>query len=153
MKRIASFAVNHDKLERGIYVSRVDGDVITYDIRVKKPNGGAYLSNGVLHTLEHLFATYARNSPFAAQVIYVGPMGCRTGFYLLLRDTVTKQNAIELVKASFDFIVHFKGEIPGSRREVCGNHREHDLKGAKKAAEEMLQVLENWSEEELKYPS
>lgn len=63
MKRIASFAVNHDKLERGIYVSRVDGDVITYDIRMKKPNGGEYLSNGVLHTLEHLFATYARNSP------------------------------------------------------------------------------------------
>ena len=78
--KLQSFAVNHDKLERGIYVSRVDGDVITYDIRVKKPNGGAYLSNGVLHTLEHLFATYARNSPFAAQVIYVGPVGCRTGF-------------------------------------------------------------------------
>ena len=153
MERIASFCVDHTRLERGMYLSRQDGDVLTWDIRMKKPNQGDYLTTAAAHTLEHLFATYARNSAVKDGVIYVGPMGCRTGFYLLLLDTVTKQNAIELVKASFDFIVHFKGEIPGSRREECGNHREHDLKGAKKAAEEMLQVLENWSEEELKYPS
>lgn len=81
MERIASFCVDHTRLERGMYISRVDGDVVTYDIRMKKPNQGDYLANGALHTIEHLFATYARNSVYGPSVIYVGPMGCRTGFY------------------------------------------------------------------------
>ena len=85
MKKIASFSVNHDKLKKGMYVSRIDGDVVTYDLRMKVPNAGDYLSNGALHTFEHLFATYARNSALSDSVIYVGPMGCRTGFYFLLR--------------------------------------------------------------------
>ena len=97
MEKIASFTVNHDRLEKGMYVSRTDGDVITYDIRMKKPNGGDYLGNRELHTFEHLFATYARNSEYGSQVIYVGPMGCRTGFYLLLRDAVSGPEAIRLV--------------------------------------------------------
>ena len=80
MKKIASFSVNHDKLKKGMYVSRIDGDVVTYDLRMKVPNAGDYLSNGALHTFEHLFATYARNSALSDSVIYVGPMGCRTGF-------------------------------------------------------------------------
>ncbi len=80
MKTIASFTVNHDTLEKGVYVSRVDGDVITYDIRMKKPNGGDYLTNGALHTFEHLFATYARNSAFTDQVIYEGPWAAAPGF-------------------------------------------------------------------------
>ena len=79
MKTIASFTVNHDRLEKGMYLSRVDGDVVTYDVRMKKPNGGDYLGNGELHTIEHLFATYARNSDVSDDVVYVGPMGCRTG--------------------------------------------------------------------------
>lgn len=153
MKRIASFSVNHDKLEKGIYISRIDGDVVTYDIRMKKPNGGVYLSNGTLHTFEHLFATYARNSKYADSVIYVGPMGCRTGFYLLLRDTVSKADAILLVKESFAFIQDFEGEIPGSRREECRNYKEHDLAGAKTAATDMLSVLADWTEDKLKYES
>lgn len=151
MKTIASFTVNHDKLEKGMYISRVDGDVVTYDIRMKKPNGGDYLSNGAMHTFEHLFATYARNSAFSEQVIYVGPMGCRTGFYFLLRDTVGAADAIRLVKESFGFIADFEGEIPGSRRQECGNYLEHDLKGAKEAARDMLNVLANWDEQKLKY--
>lgn len=151
MKRIASFSVNHDKLEKGMYVSRIDGDVITYDIRMKKPNGGDYLSNGALHTFEHLFATYARNSVYSDSVIYVGPMGCRTGFYLLLRNTVSKAEAITLVKESFAFIKDFEGEIPGSRREECGNYKEHDLHGAKDTAQDMLSVLAEWTEEKLEY--
>ena len=85
MERIASFCVDHTKLDRGMYLSRQDGDVLTWDIRMKKPNHGDYLSTGAAHTLEHLFATYARNSAFRDGVIYVGPMGCRTGFYLLTR--------------------------------------------------------------------
>lgn len=151
MKRIASFSVNHDKLEKGIYVSRIDGDVISYDIRMKKPNGGDYLNNPAMHTFEHLFATYARNSEFSEQVIYVGPMGCRTGFYLLLRDTVDKKDVIRLVKETFDFVTKFSGEIPGSKREECGNYLEHDLDGAKLIADDMLKVLENWTEEKMKY--
>lgn len=151
MEKIASFTVNHDRLEKGMYVSRKDGDVITYDIRMKKPNGGDYLGNGELHTFEHLFATYARNSEYGGQVIYVGPMGCRTGFYLLLRDAVSGPEAIRLVKEAFGFIRDFEGEIPGSRREECGNYREHDLAGARRTAEDMLKVLADWTAEKLTY--
>ena len=114
MKQIASFTVDHDKLEKGMYVSRIDGDVVTYDIRMKKPNGGDYLSNGALHTFEHLFATYARNSRLTDQVVYVGPMGCRTGFYLLLRDSVSRPEALALVQESFQFIRNFEGRSPAA---------------------------------------
>lgn len=151
MKKIASFTVNHDKLEKGMYVSRIDGDVVTYDLRMKKPNQGDYLSNGALHTFEHLFATYARNSSFSDNVIYVGPMGCRTGFYFLLRDGVTAADALKLVEDSFRFIAGFSGEIPGSRRNECGNYREHDLAGAKAVAEDMLSVLKNWTVSKMTY--
>ena len=151
MEKIASFTVNHDRLEKGMYVSRVDGDVVTYDIRMKKPNGGDYLGNGELHTFEHLFATYARNSEYGGQVIYVGPMGCRTGFYLLLRDAVSGPEAIRLVQEAFGFIRDFEGEIPGSRREECGNYREHDLAGARRTAEDMLTVLADWTADNLIY--
>lgn len=151
MKTIASFTVNHDILEKGMYLSRIDGDVVTYDIRMKKPNGGDYLTNGTLHTFEHLFATYARNSRFSDSVIYVGPMGCRTGFYFLLRDSVSQEDAIALVQESFAFLRDFEGEIPGSKRWECGNYREHDLPGAKAVAADMLQVLAGWHPEQLKY--
>ncbi|MCF2652203.1 S-ribosylhomocysteine lyase [Anaeromassilibacillus senegalensis] len=151
MKKIASFTVNHDKLQKGMYISRVDGDVITYDIRMKTPNAGDYLSNGALHTFEHLFATYARNSALSDSVIYVGPMGCRTGFYFLLRDRVSRADALALVRESFAFIEQFEGEIPGSRREECGNYLEHDLSGAKETAADMLRVLKNWTPEKMKY--
>ena len=125
--------------------------MITYDIRMKKPNGGDYLGNGELHTFEHLFATYARNSEYGGQVIYVGPMGCRTGFYLLLRDAVSGPEAIRLVQEAFGFIRDFEGEIPGSRREECGNYREHDLAGARRTAEDMLKVLADWTADNLIY--
>ena len=151
MDRIASFSVNHDLLEKGMYISRVDGDVVTYDIRMKKPNGGDYLGYAELHTFEHLFATYARNSAYKDSVVYVGPMGCRTGFYLLLRDTVSRRDAIDLVRQSFSFISEFEGEIPGAKRQECGNWLEHDLAGARRTAADMLAVLESWSTEKLAY--
>lgn len=151
MKRIASFCVNHDKLDKGMYISRTDGDVVTYDIRMKKPNGGDYLLNGAMHTFEHLFATFARNSGVADDVVYVGPMGCRTGFYLLLRDSVGAQAAIDLVKDAFSFIAEYDGEIPGSTRNECGNYLEHDLAGAKASAKDMLSVLQKWNAEMLSY--
>lgn len=151
MKKIASFQVNHDVLQEGMYISRIDGDIVTYDIRMKKPNGGDYLANGAIHTFEHLFATFARNSKFSENVIYVGPMGCRTGFYLLLRDKVSHEDALALVKDGFRFIANFEGEIPGSQPYECGNYQEHDLQLAKENAREILSVLEHWSEEKMVY--
>lgn len=151
MKKIASFQVNHDKLKKGMYISRIDGDVITYDIRMKEPNRGDYISNGALHTFEHLFATYARNTNLADKVIYIGPMGCRTGFYILLRDSASGDEAIDLAYNSFKFIVNFEGDIPGAKREECGNYREHDLAGAKRIAREMVEILIDWNEAKLAY--
>ena len=151
MKKIASFTVNHDTLEKGMYISRIDGDVVTYDIRMKKPNGGDYLNMSAAHTLEHLFATYARNSELSDGVIYVGPMGCRTGFYFLVRDTISHTQAIELVKASMRFARDFEGEIPGNKKEECGNYLDHDLQGAKEIGREMYEVLKDWALENLQY--
>ncbi len=115
LQRIASFSVDHTRLQKGMYTSRVDGDVVTYDIRMKRPNQGDYLSCGALHTFEHLFATYARSSCYQDGVLYVGPMGCRTGFYLLVRG-LSQQQAIDLVRESFAFIAGFEGDIPGAAR-------------------------------------
>jgi S-ribosylhomocysteine lyase len=151
MKKIASFTVNHDTLEKGMYISRIDGDVVTYDIRMKKPNGGDYFNMSAAHTMEHLFATYARNSRFGGQIVYVGPMGCRTGFYLLTRDSVSYADAITLVKESMAFIKGFEGEIPGNKKEECGNYLDHDLAGAKALGEEMYEVLKTWQEADLLY--
>lgn len=151
MKKIASFTINHDTLEKGMYISRIDGDIVTYDIRMKKPNGGDYFAMAAAHTLEHLFATYARNSEHGDKIIYVGPMGCRTGFYLLTRDTLTHSAAIQLVKESMMFARDFEGEIPGSKKEECGNYLDHDLEGAKALGKEMAAVLENWGENNLTY--
>ena len=151
MERIASFCVDHTKLDRGMYISRVDGDVVTYDIRMKKPNHGDYLAVPAAHTIEHLLATYARNSALGNQVVYVGPMGCRTGFYLLVRDSISHEQALQLVRDSFAFIAQFEGAIPGASEVECGNYREQDLAGAKAEALAMLPVLEGWSAEQMQY--
>lgn len=151
MKKIASFTVNHDVLKKGMYISRIDGDIVTYDVRMKLPNGGDYLENAAMHTFEHLFATYARNTKYADNIIYVGPMGCRTGFYLLVRDAISHKDAISLMKETFDFVSKFQGEIPGTKKEECGNYLEHNLEGAKEIAMDMACVLENWTEEKMVY--
>ena len=151
MKKIASFTVNHDTLTKGMYISRIDGDVVTYDIRMKLPNGGDYLQMSAAHTIEHLFATYARNSRFGENIIYVGPMGCRTGFYLLVRDKISHAEAIELVKESMVFVRDYAGEIPGNKKEECGNYLDHDLAGAKAIGADMADVLSNWTVADLQY--
>ena len=151
MKIIASFTINHDTLEKGMYISRIDGDVVTYDIRMKKPNGGDYFAMSAAHTLEHLFATYARNSEFGKDIVYVGPMGCRTGFYLLVRDSVSHENAIKLVQESMAFARDFEGEIPGGKKEECGNYLDHDLAGAKALGRDMSAVLQGWKVADLQY--
>lgn len=152
METIASFTVNHDTLTPGLYVSRIDGDVVTYDVRMKTPNAGDYLPTPAAHTIEHLFATYARNSGWSDRVVYVGPMGCRTGFYLLLRDSVSRAEVIRLVQDSFAFIAAFEGEIPGATRPQCGNYREHDLPGAHEAAAALCETLKAWTPEQMEYP-
>ncbi len=151
MKTIASFTVDHNTLEKGMYISRIDGDVVTYDIRMKKPNGGDYLPTSAAHTIEHLFATYARNTAEEAGIIYVGPMGCRTGFYFLTRDSISGERAIEIVRESMSVIVDFEGDIPGNTSAECGNYLEHDLAGAKEVAKDMLRVLKSWKKEDLTY--
>lgn len=150
MKRIASFCVDHNTLLPGIYISRIDGDVTTYDIRMRKPNTPPYLENAAIHTIEHLFATYARNSDLQDQVIYFGPMGCRTGFYFLLRD-VSQADAIRLIQDAFAFIAGFDGVVPGTTAGECGNYLEHDLSGARKEAEKFLPIISGWKEEKLQY--
>ena len=150
LKRIASFEVNHDVLQRGIYTSRIDGDVTTYDIRMKLPNKGVYLNNPAMHTIEHLVATFVRNSVFSDRIIYFGPMGCRTGFYLLVRD-IDPKDVIKLVRDAFTFLRDFDGEIPGVSSIECGNYLEHDLADAKREAKEYLPVIENYTVEKLKY--
>lgn len=153
MKKIASFTIDHTILLKGMYISRIDGDCITYDIRTKKPNKEPVMANGAIHTLEHLFATFVRNSDIGDSVIYFGPMGCRTGFYFITRDTVSYDAAIDVTKKAFAFCLGFEGEIPGASEKECGNYRDHDLEGAKEIAQDMIKVLDGWTAEKLKYPS
>lgn len=150
MERIASFCVDHRCLERGMYTSRIDGDITTYDIRMKKPNQGDYLAVPAMHTFEHLFATFVRSSKLGSQIIYAGPMGCRTGFYLLVRD-LSPADSIALVNETMKFIANYEGEIPGATEPECGNWKEQDLQGAKAEAAAMIPVLKNWTVENLQY--
>ena len=152
LRKIASFTINHDTLVPGMYVSRVDGDCVTYDLRLKYPNRGDYLAQKPLHTLEHLVATYVRSSPWSDSVVYFGPMGCRTGFYLILRDSVSHEQAIALVKEAFGFSAAFEGEIPGAKKIECGNYLEHDLPAARAEAAAYLDVLAHCTPDTLTYP-
>ncbi len=150
MDKIASFEVDHNKLQRGIYTSRIDGDIVTYDIRMKLPNSGNYLNNPAMHTIEHIVATYVRNSQYKDRIIYFGPMGCRTGFYLLVRN-IEPQEVIGLIRDAFLFLKDFVGNVPGVSKIECGNYLEHDLEDAKREAEEYLPVLESYTTDNLKY--
>ncbi len=150
MEKIASFTVDHTVLERGMYISRIDGDVVTYDIRTRKPNVEEVMENGAIHTLEHLFATFVRNSEFKDNIIYFGPMGCRTGFYFLTTG-ITHGEALKLTKDALDFTSKFEGDVPGVSAVECGNYRDHDLDGAKKEAADQLEILKNWTTADMIY--
>lgn len=150
MQRIASFDVDHDKITKGIYISRIDGDIITYDLRTRVPNMGDYMSNITMHSVEHMFATYIRNSSIGKNVIYFGPMGCRTGFYLLVRNTEPAVVSEE-VKRVLALIRDHKGEMFGATRKECGNFQELDLNAAKTEAASYLEILQN-SDITFEYP-
>ena len=138
MEKIASFTVNHLTLEPGVYVSRVDADpatgavVTTFDLRLTAPNREPVMDTAAVHAIEHLGATYLRNSPeWRDRVVYFGPMGCRTGFYLILFGEKTPEDALPLVLAACDFTLGFEGDIPGAKAAECGNYLEHNLSLAK----------------------
>ena len=152
MEKIASFCINHDTLTPGIYTSRIDFyDIITYDIRFHYPNAQAYLLPEVAHTIEHLFATWVRSCDIGNRVIYFGPMGCLTGFYLILKD-VTPAKAVETIKMGMRFVRDYEGDIPGAEKICCGNYLLHDLAAAKAAAAQFCRAIEDWDETQLKYP-
>ncbi len=150
MEKIASFTVDHTTLKEGMYLSRQDGDIVTYDLRFCRPNSGRLLSNASIHTIEHLFATYVRNSKHSAHVIYFGPMGCRTGFYFIVRD-MPKEDAISLTKETLRFIAEYEGEVPGCSAKECGNYLEHDLPEAKADCARMAEAMKQWRPERLSY--
>jgi S-ribosylhomocysteine lyase len=158
MDKIPSFTINHEKLLRGIYVSRKDNvgneTITTFDIRMKEPNREPVLHNGAIHTIEHLAATYLRNdAEWKDRIIYWGPMGCLTGNYLLLKGDVESKDIVELMKRTFKFVADFEGNIPGAAAKDCGNYLLHDLPMAKyEAAKYLHEVLENIKEENMVYP-
>ena len=149
LKKIASFSVNHDFIKEGIYSSRIDGDVTTYDLRTRVPNAGDYMDNVTMHTVEHLFATYVRSSALGERVIYFGPMGCQTGFYLLVRDAEEAEVLSTVIETLNKIIMH-EGRVPGDTREECGNYRCLDLECAKRECKRYLDVL-NSRENTFKY--
>ena len=140
ISRIASFSVNHDYITPGIYISRVDGDITTFDLRTRKPNCDDYMDNLTMHSVEHMFATYVRNSEISNKVIYFGPMGCQTGFYLLTRD-VEKEKVYDVVISTLEQIISHEGEIFGKVREECGNYLNLDLDAAKSECKRYLSDL------------
>lgn len=152
MKQIKSFQINHDALTEGLYISRVDGDVTSYDLRFVRPNTPPFLEVAGMHTVEHLFATYVRSSRFEDQIVYFGPMGCRTGFYFLTRD-MAHEDVIALVQETLAFIAAYEGEIPGATKIECGNYLEHDLPTAKRYAAKQASILQNWTVADLQYPA
>lgn len=159
MEKITSFTINHLKLLRGIYVSRVDtlpnGDVITtFDIRMKQPNREPAVSQSALHTIEHLAATYLRNQPeWKDKVIYWGPMGCCTGNYLLMSGKLTSKDILPLMQDTFRFIAEYEGSIPGATARDCGNYTLNNLPMAKwEERKYLIEVLENIKDENLEYP-
>lgn len=142
INKIASFTVDHDLLTEGIYVSRIDGDVTTYDLRTRVPNSGDYMDNLTMHSVEHMFATYVRASEISDRVIYFGPMGCQTGFYLLIRDAKNEET-LATVKDVLTKIVNHDGEMFGAVRRECGNYKNLDLAAAKRECKKYLEVLKS----------
>ena len=141
IKKITSFTVDHRYIVPGIYVSRIDGDVTTYDLRTRRPNCGDLMDNSTMHSFEHMFATYVRNSKASDKVLYFGPMGCQTGFYLLMRD-VTNEETLSLVLSVLKSIVSHEGEMFGCSEIECGNYRNLSVEAAKLEAKKYLEVLE-----------
>lgn len=133
-------------MKEGIYISRIDGDCVTYDLRFCRPNCGILLDNATLHTVEHMLATFLRNSEYSSDVVYFGPMGCQTGFYLIVRNTLTSDKVLAHVRDILQKTLDFEGDVPGASEEQCGNYRNLDLQLAKKACRVYLDKIKNVTE-------
>lgn len=157
MEKITSFTIDHIKLQPGLYVSRKDKigaeTVTTFDLRLTKPNEEPVMNTAEIHAMEHLAATYLRNNPeWKDRVIYFGPMGCRTGFYLLLAGDLESEQIVPLVRGCFEFIRDFRGEIPGASAKDCGNYLDMNLPMANYWGEKYAGLLENIGRDRLIYP-
>lgn len=152
MERIASFTVDHNKLLPGLYLSRRDGSVVTFDLRFKKPNTGDLLTNAEMHSAEHLIATLLRNSRAREAVVYFGPMGCQTGFYFLFDSALLSiADAVELLKEVFSAAAEFDGEMPGKSAAECGNYINLDVELGKAVCKFYAELIAHWTEEKLAY--
>lgn len=143
MDRIKSFEVDHRLLHPGIYLSRKDGEYCTYDLRVKKPNSGDYMDNITMHSVEHMMATFLRNSLYKDKILYFGPMGCRTGFYLIAHESVKSTDILSLVKRCLVDTVMHEGDVFGNSEQECGNFKELDIFAAKKLCASYYVILED----------
>ena len=152
MERIASFTVDHTKLRPGLYLSRRDGDIITFDLRFKTPNTGDLLTNSEMHSAEHLIATLLRNSAEKEAVIYFGPMGCQTGFYFLFDSRLlSREGAVALLKEVFSAAADFTGEMPGRGPAECGNYSNLDLDAGRAVCQFYADLIRDWTVEQLAY--
>lgn len=151
MERIKSFEIDHNLLEPGFYISREDGDIITYDLRTRKPNMGDYMSNLTMHSVEHMFATFVRNSKIADDVVYFGPMGCQTGFYLLVKNR-KPADVFAITKEILAEILAYEGPVFGASAIECGNYRNLDLASAKEECKKYLDVINAQTNMEFTYP-
>lgn len=152
MERIASFTVDHTTLLPGLYLSRQDGDIVTFDLRFKKPNTGDLLTNSEMHSAEHLIATLLRNSPEKEAVIYFGPMGCQTGFYFLFDNRLLScEGAIDLLKEVFAAAADFQGEMPGKSPAECGNYINLDVETGRRVCRFYAALIQDWTVEKLAY--
>lgn len=158
MKKITSFTIDHNRLSRGVFLSRRDttlsGDIITtFDVRMTEPNRQTPLSGAAIHAMEHLAATFLRNHPvWGERIIYWGPMGCLTGNYLIVSGDYSSEDMLPLLRETFGFIASFSGDIPGATPRDCGNYSFMDLDGARRAASDYLEILQNPAECNLVYP-
>ena len=154
MERIASFTVDHNVLVPGLYLSRRDGNVVTFDLRFKKPNTGDLLTNSQMHSVEHLIATFLRNSASKDAVVYFGPMGCQTGFYFLFDGgSLTNAQAIALLQEVFARAAAYDGPMPGCSAAECGNYRNLSVEEGRACCAWYSRLIEPWTEEMLQYPA
>ena len=152
MERIASFSIDHTRLQPGMYLSRRDGTVVTLDLRFRRPNTDDLLSNSALHSLEHIVATLLRNSEQKDAVVYFGPMGCQTGFYLLFDGKqLSLAGAVELVKETFAAGAAFQGDMPGKSPIECGNYINLEVSLAREQCAYFSGVIRDWTAEKLAY--
>ena len=157
MKKITSFTIDHLRLLPGLYVSRRDTvgkeTVTTFDLRLTRPNAEPVMNTAEVHTIEHLAATYLRNHPqWGSRILYFGPMGCRTGFYLLLAGDLSSRDALPLVTDCFRFIRDYRGEVPGACAKDCGNYLDMNLPMANYYGARYVRLLETMDETHLTYP-